>query len=284
MARNQPPVDREQYLEQVTGETELARHDEQLDRQEEDQPRRAMPAAPGGRPSAVTIVPPRRRAAPLAAAAGEGAANPAQAPHASPQQVAEFGLSDHHLPGGVLHPTLEPLERERLHPKVPGPFYDGIMSHGVPIDTGNPPNHGRIAPAWPARHGHEASDIPRHEVIETEPDPVPVYVVERAGGGKGRLDTATVNRTAPVSGSDPVRLTAQDLRRQRVGLLNEDAAHDARVSKSLADLAQGKGILLPHGATSYLWLNTQDDLFAVGTSANTVAISVITEYELPNGA
>jgi len=273
MARNQPVVDREQQLEHMTGETELARHDEQLDRQTEHQERKAGPEHPGRRPDTVPVAPSHRRGHPAAPAAT----------HVTPAERAEFGVADPPLPGGILHPPAEKVEHGKLHPKIPGAYYDGVMAHGSPIDVEHAPNHGRITPTPQARHGHEASDIPRHEVIETEPDPVPVYIVERAGGGKGRLDTAAAVRTAPVSGSDPVRLTSQDLRRVRVALLNEDTAHDARFSKSLADLAMGKGALLSHLATGYLWLSTQDDLYAVGAGANTVAISVITEYELPGG-
>jgi len=275
MARNQPVVDREQQLEHMTGETELARHDEQLDRQTEHQERKAGPEHPGRRPDTVPVAPSHRRGHPAAPAAT----------HVTPAERAEFGVADPPLPGGILHPPAEKVEHGKLHPKVPGPYYDGVMAHGVPIDVENPPNHGRITPTPQARHGHEASDIPRHEVIETEPDPVPVYIVQRAGGGKGKLATATDSRTAPVAGSDPVRLTSQDLRRTRVALLNEsgDSGHDFRFSTSLADLAMGKGALVSHLSHSYLWLHTQDDLYAVSVDTTAVAVSVLQEYELPGG-
>jgi hypothetical protein len=273
MARSQPAVDREQQLQIMTGETELARHDEQLNRQTEPQPRETGAVHRAGRPEAILAAAPRRRATPV----------PAHPEHATAEQIAEFGLAGPPLPAGIAHPGYDEVQRERLHPKIPPPYYSGIMAHGVPVDLEHPPNHGRIAPTPQARHGHEAAVIPLHQPVEHEPDPVPVYIVERAGGGKGRMETATDVRTAPVSGSDPIRLTSQDLRRSRVALLNEDGTNDARISKSLADLAMGKGILLKHGATTYLWIETQDDLYAVGATSAAVAISVIQEYELPGG-
>lgn len=259
MARNDPPVDREQYLEGATGETARGKQFEGLDVQEEGQPRRDGPAAPGGRPG--TVTPGRRRA--------------------SPGPVAEAGADDHRVPHGIAHVGPDPVQRQALHPKVPAPYYSGDMAHGVPQE-GPYPNEGAIAPVWTARHGHETDRV-RHEPPEIEPDPVPVYVVERAGGGTGRMDTATDVRVAPAAGSDPVRLTSEDLRRARVALLNETPDKAARFSKSLADLAQGKGAKLPANATSYLWLRTQDDLFAVSADSTPITISVIQEYELPGG-
>jgi hypothetical protein len=275
MARSHAPaVDREQQFEIMTGETELARHDEQLDRQEEKQDREHGAAHKGRDRGDIVQAPSRRRSAPVAPAHHD----------VSPQVRAEFGVADPPLPAGLLHPELDEVKRVKLHPKVPGPYYDGIMSHGVPIDVENPPNHGRIAPSAIARHGHEATDIPHHEAPEVEPDPVPVYIVERAGGGKGLLKTAMNSETLPVSGSDPQRIIGQDLKRVRIGLINEDSTHHARFDTDLGDLARGRGSILPAGATSYLWLETQDSIFAVSNDSSTVKISFITEYELPNGA
>ena len=257
MARRGTVTDQE-YLDSVTGETELARQDEQLERRTEPQPRRKQPYYPGGRESKVH------------AGRGQAEADP----------VAVWGLDDHAIPAGIDHPGYEEVSPERLHAKVPQPYYSGDMAHGVA--NHDHANFGAVKPHPIERHGHGAEPV-IIQPEEVEPNPVPVYIVERAGGGKGRLTTALDNRTVPVSGSDPVRLVGQDLHRVRVGLLNEDSSHDARVSVSLAELAQGRGALLPHGATSYLWFHTQDVLFGVGAGSNTAALSIIVEYEQPGG-
>ena len=99
------------------------------------------------------------------------------------------------------------------------------------------------------------------------------------GGGDVFLSSSPRHLTVAAStGADPTRLCGRNPRRNRIGLLNEDTATNARFAQRPSDLVNGGGALLPWPNSAYLWLETQDELYAQSTGA-AVIVSVIEEFE-----
>lgn len=186
----------------------------------------------------------------------------------------EIGLAEPPLPGGQPHVPIAPSAPDKMYDKPAPNAFTGMMAHGVYAPY--------VEPAKPnpdVEHEHRATEVPAPEPKKlNEPKPVPVYIVEKAGGAKP-LNTYAV-MTVQVPATAPVPLAGKDNHRTRVRLLNEDATNNARFSSRQSDLTSGNGALLKAGATSYLTLDTQAPVYAMATTA-TVSVSVIFEFEVP---
>ena len=140
------------------------------------------------------------------------------------------------------------------------PYYDQEMSHGVPV----PPEHGgRPAPAEHERAALAATRKAEHDELAPLPDPVPVYIVD-SGGGARPLKRAAM-RVVPMqaAGADPIVLVPRNPHRSSVRLLNESGSP----VRLLYDLANTGGALLPANMTSYLEVDTEDEICAYVPSA-----------------
>lgn len=156
--------------------------------------------------------------------------------------------------------------------------FRGMMAHGVPPGEGTAEERalmerdGAIAqhrPPAPPQHAQQQAAVP----------PVPVYIVEGAGGPRVFRTASPRHIQLAASGGDPVRIAGRSLDRVRIGLLNEDTANDIRFAFSPANLNVGSGALLPWPNNSYQWFETQDELYAISAGSGTPLISVIEEYE-----
>jgi len=184
------------------------------------------------------------------------------------------------IPGGRPHLSNPPTVRHEPPIQAPRGEYRGVNAHGVPPDS-----HTTRERADLERGG--ANDIKPHLPAPRKlPEPiipVPVYVVERGGGGDTYLTAAPHSITVPANGGEPVRLCGRSTNRSRVLLFNEDSSHNARFAQRPGDLISGAGgaggALLPKAMTSYLALTCQDELWAWSADSSVVAVSIIQEFE-----
>lgn len=185
----------------------------------------------------------------------------------------EIGLADTPLPGGQPHVAIEPVTPDKMTEKPSNPAFTGMMAHGVYAPFTEP-----AKPNLEVRHERTSVKVdPEPDKKLKTPSPVPVYIVEKAGGSKP-LNTFTV-MTLSV-GTSPLQLAGKDNHRTRIQLLNEDDTNDARFAMTVSDVTAGNAALLKHGATSYTRIDTQSPVWAVALTAP-VNVSVIFETEEP---
>jgi len=192
-------------------------------------------------------------------------------------QSREFGVPQADLPGGKGHTVNAPTPHTRpaVKPERPADYH---KYHGVPSD-----NEQYEVPE------SDVGRVPKPAPVPKVSDAVPVYIVEGA--------SARVIRTAsprhvicPAStAAEGIHVCGKDSRRVKIGLLNEDTATDIRIAASRGDLLLGPGgvsggALIPWPNNSYTWLETQDELYAIGaTGAGTPLLSVIEVFEERKG-
>lgn len=192
---------------------------------------------------------------------------------------AEYGRGDD---TGINSTTGNVSNAVVIRQDVPAPEaleqFRGMMAHGVPpADVG----HYNREMAEHARHPYH----PDYERLPAEIIPVPVYIVERSGGGRALADSAQYHITVPAAGSEPVRLCGEDGSRSLIQLLNEDTSHNVRFGKLgnlTYDTANGVvtgGSRLPANATGYTVIRSQAPLYVVSEDSSTPRLSVILEYE-----
>lgn len=198
----------------------------------------------------------------------------------------EIGMSERQDPSGgpinsqtgniVNYPTV------RQEPKVGAAFpeHRGIMAHGVPPETLSTEERALMERDGTAQHNPPLP--PEHYVPRKKPTPVPVYITEPEGGSDVFLTASPRNLNVPaINTADPVRIAGRNVKRNRIGLLNESTSTNIRFAKLPSDLVNGGGALLPWPNTSYSWFETQDELYALTVSAGGTAatISIIEEFE-----
>lgn len=205
----------------------------------------------------------------------------------------DIGLSDRMLgtpspiPGGDNHLTNHPTMRRKVAAPVPPPEFRGMMAHGVPAEKHSA--HERAD----AMRGPNTTHDPEPEYAKLpkkslEQAPVPVRVVRDANDVRALTTTSHRNISAPAwsSGaplSDPVRLVGRNSLRKHVLLMNEDPMNGARFASTLSVIAiQHKGSFLPNAMTSYLKVETQDELFCVSDSGTAPTLSVIEVFDQAN--
>jgi hypothetical protein len=165
------------------------------------------------------------------------------------------------------------------------PYYSGGMAHGVETDV----HHGgRPSPKPGERTELEATRADTAREMGSPPDPVPVYIVKKGAGARPLTRAALLRRTVPAVGGDPFILVPKDPHRRTVQLLNESANKVRLTYDPTAQpaAAPGTGALLPASMTSYLTIETQDEIWAWNEpgSSGTADVSVITSYDIPAGA
>lgn len=222
----------------------------------------------------------------MSRAAGRKSNTPRQPVPGSPEGD-EIGLSARQDPSGSPIPGLTGnivnYEVVRQKPAAPLPEesfdeYRGMMAHGVPNDSDTTNQRALLE-----REGTLNPDRrtePRLTVPQVRPAPIPVYVTQPEGGSEVFRTASPRSITVPNSASDAVRLGGRNPRRNRIGLLNEDTSTNVRIAQRPSDLINGGGALLAKSMASYVWLETQDELYAVTDSATlTVKLSIIEEFE-----
>lgn len=220
-------------------------------------------------------------------AAGRKNSTPRQPAPGSPEGD-EIGLSIRQDPGGSPIPGLTGnianYETVQQKPAVTDESFDeyrGMMAHGVPNDSQATNERALMERDGTLAKQHGPMTPPQHGAPTVKPTPIPVYVVEAQGGGGVYLSSSPRSITVPNTSTDPVRLCGRSPKRNRIGLLNEDTATNIRIAQRPSDLVNGGGALVPWPLNSYLWLETQDELFATTVSSTlTVLLSVIEEFEL----
>jgi hypothetical protein len=161
------------------------------------------------------------------------------------------------------------------------------MNHGVPGPSKprvRPEDH--LKPEHPARkHGTQRQ---QHELPAPEPDPLPVYLVERKGDrAPKQRRTFTQCLTVVAAGGEPTRVCSEDAGRVELRLFNEAASGGStiRIAGSQAALAgvtataPGDGVSAVPQQWSPPFL-TQGDLWAVVQGAAPVLLSVMTTTEV----
>lgn len=179
------------------------------------------------------------------------------------------------IPGGQNHIVNYETKEHPVPSPAPPPAYDGMMAHGVPAE----PRSDAMQIAAERGSGRKAGPVTVAEP-PARPPAVPVYLVETEGGKKVIRSASPQNINVPNNASDAKLIAGINPMRVRLGLLNEDSTTDVRFAKNQAGTVNGGGALLPHAQSSYVWLETQDELYAVTSSATlSVKISVIEEDE-----
>lgn len=161
--------------------------------------------------------------------------------------------------------------------------YRGMMAHGVPNDS-ETTNQRALHEQGPLL-ADQRTEVKLHQA-QVRPAPIPVYQVEPEGGPRVFRSASPRALTVTAYDKDAVRVAGWNPRRNRIGFLNEDGTTAIRVAKRITDLSgitstnSHFGSLLPANTTSYIWLETQDELFAVNvTSGTSVTLSIIEEFE-----
>ena len=182
------------------------------------------------------------------------------------------------IPGGRSHIINPETMREKIPVPDSPPEIKDINAHGVEPDTHTSRERADMERGPNSFHG------PRVEVVEDTGHktlPVPVYIVEQAGGPAVFRSASPRHFSVQASTGEAVRLCGRDPKRVRVGLLNESTTSDIRFAQNPADLVNGGGALLPWPSNSYVWLETQDELYAISKDSGTPTISVIQEFDQP---
>ena len=195
-------------------------------------------------------------------------------------QEREEGIGEpRDIPGGRDHLANPPVVVEGAPKKHAAWQYSRAdLAHGVPPD---------VAGYWEAdtrlAHRQRGGAGPLHHEISL-PSPVPVYLVEGAGGARTLRQAVPRSLTVPANTTaEPVRVCSRNDTRVEIRLLNEDGTNGIRFASTLAALSSGTGALLPKSATSYLTLPGQNDLWAVSDGAATAKLSVVEIYEQITG-
>jgi hypothetical protein len=188
-------------------------------------------------------------------------------------EAREFGVPQADLPGGKGHIINEPTRHAKpaVKPERPADYH---KYHGVPSD-----NEDYEVPEA------DVGRAPKQAPVPKVADAVPVYIVEGAQAKVLRMASPRHEICPASTAAEPVRICGKNPRRVKVGLLNEDTATDIRIAATRADMTPSTGgtlggALVPWPMNSYLWLETQDELYAQGaTGAGTPLLSVIEVFE-----
>jgi len=193
----------------------------------------------------------------------------------------EFGVPQADLPGGVRHLVNPQTRVDSPAPYEPRPA-DYHKEHGVePHDWGQ-----YVTPPDESEHHPAERPLP----VPHDPGAVPVYILEAPHKRRTIRTTICSNVNVRAAGQEPSRLCNRDPNRVELHILNEDSTVDIRVSEKFSELqgtsAQGTGpagagALIWHGTNSYTKLKTQEQLFAITTSAAAARMSVIQIVEIP---
>jgi hypothetical protein len=180
------------------------------------------------------------------------------------------------IPGGRPHLGNAPAVRHTVPVPPSDPEIGMGNAHGV--IPGTHTNAERADAERGPNTVHSTMPRPQHRTVHERPAPIPVVVVQDHNQNVFR-SAAPHSFTVPGNTSDPVRLCGRDAARTEVMILNESSAQAIRIAQSLADLTNGGGALMPSAVTSYLRIQTQDELWGLSTSGTAVTLSVIQVFE-----
>jgi hypothetical protein len=175
------------------------------------------------------------------------------------------------IPGGLNHLANPPVKHQTVPvPEPEWPYRQSMLAHGVPPDE-----HGRHD-RDPRLSGGQRGQAPAAK-LAPRVSPVPVYIVESEGGPSSIRRAFPRSVTCPASTSaEPIRVCGRNPDRVKISLLNEDTATDIRFATNLTALSAGTGALLPWPANTYLTLETQDEIYAIGaTGSGTPRLSIV---------
>jgi len=181
------------------------------------------------------------------------------------------------IPGGETHIVNHPTVRQRVPVGDSPAEYGAMEAHGVPPSDAT--FHDR-AEAERGPNSHAPVRVATAAKPVKRPDPVPVYIVTEGAAADTILTASPRHITVPNNQADPVRVCGRNFRRNRIGLLNEDTATNIRFAQRPSDLTNGGGALLPWPTNSYMWFETQDELYAVTVSTTlAVTLSIVEEFD-----
>lgn len=204
-----------------------------------------------------------------------------KAPAPDSPQGREIGLDDRDIPSGLHHLVQEPAPE--VTPAVPAtpPYFRGDMEHGVPAG----PDDNVVRPQDKPKH-HGSQPV-RYEHPAPEPDPLPVYLVERRETAGKRREAITRVVTCPAAGGEPARVCSVDRERAELLLFNEAAAggNVIRVGARQSDLAGTTATAPGDGfaVAPQTWsprIRTQGELWAVSQAATSTLLSVVITTEV----
>jgi hypothetical protein len=219
--------------------------------------RRPWSARAAGRPARAAPVAPHPSMRDTGSASRPGAGHAAGVPRMPTPLPAGF---DHVVHDLVLPPAALDVGPAR-------PYYGAEMAHGVAA----PPEHGgRPAPRAEDRHRIEATREAVDEPATPDPDPVPVYLVDRGAGSHPLARVACRRVPLGVPGADPVLIAGRDPHRRRLRILNESSGSAGAQSAQIAAGAGPTVITLPAGAV----LTGLDVSTIVGTAATSTTITI----------
>lgn len=218
---------------------------------------------------------------------GGNGARPAEVPEVDPNSPEGQGLGMSErmqgypspIPGGAVHVVNSATVRHPVPTPDSPPEVKPINAHGVPPGTSTSRDRADMQ-RGPNTHHHSRPPQPEPPP-QPRPEPVPVFVVEGGEQSKAYRSAAPRHLTLQASTGDAVRLCGRNPLRTRIGILNESTSSDIRFAHRISDLTGGGGALLPWPGNSYLWLHTQDELYAISKDSGTPVISIIEEYEQP---
>jgi hypothetical protein len=212
-----------------------------------------------------------------------GRKNPTRQPRPGTPEGDEIGLSERQDPAGWINAdtgNIVNYETVRQPVESPPPMdeFRGVMAHGVPHEEHSTEERAQAERGGP--NDVQRPSPPQHHQPREIPPAVPVFIVEEAGGPRVYRSASPRHLTVANNVNDATRLGGRNPKRNRIGLLNEDATTDVRFAVTPRDLNSGGGALLPHAQTSYFWFETQDELYANTVSATlTVTVSIIEEFD-----
>lgn len=179
------------------------------------------------------------------------------------------------IPGGLNHIGNAPAVRQETPVPDARPEITDQNAHGVPPGTATTRERADLERG--PNSVHSRANPPEKVKIDL-PAPIPVYVVQEHHAAA--LRTASPHHiTLQASGLEPVRLCGRDLTRMAIWLLNESSTDGIRFAQRQSDLNNGGGALLGTASTSYLKLDTQDELWGISADSGTPTISIIQVFE-----
>lgn len=194
----------------------------------------------------------------------------------------QFGISDRvqghpsPVPGGKKHISNAPAVRHTV-PVPPSDREIGMgNAHGVA--PGSHTNAERAEAERGPNSVHQTMPQPQHHPRHERPQPIPVVVVQDHHNEVIR-SAAPHKITVPGTGNDAVRLCGRDGTRKYLMILNESTTQDFRIAQRESDLNAGGGALIPYPSNSYVKIDTQDELYALSTSATASTVSIIQIFE-----
>lgn len=191
-------------------------------------------------------------------------------------ETGRMGSDPSPIPGGKVHLENEITTRQRTPVPDSRAEVKDLNAHGVP------PGAATFRERADSIRGANDHKIiaPEYEQAPRLTAPVPVRIVQ--DGRVATLRTSSHrNFAVQASTGEAVRLCGQDHNRVDLRLLNESATSAIRFAERASDLIGGHGTLLPSSMSSYLSLDTQDELWAISADSGTPAISIIQVFEQP---